>query len=126
MSAKQWKQASAIAIRGELRMLSLSERALDSRRETCVDGYCTGPFEGHSRLHRPKFATLYPGYDRITHRARQCGEFPHAGGRVPEYDTDDIREVLEYPYRIIYRILSDRVDVLAVVHGARRLPDAPA
>ncbi len=64
--------------------------------------------------------------DRITHRTRQCGEFPHAGGRVPEYDTDDIREVLEYPYRIIYRILSDRVDVLAVVHGARRLPDIPA
>jgi plasmid stabilization system protein ParE len=64
--------------------------------------------------------------DRITRRARQCGEFPLAGARVSEYDADDVREVLEYPYRIIYRILPDRVDILAVVHGARRLPDAPA
>ena len=64
--------------------------------------------------------------DRIIRRTRQCEEFPLAGGRVPEYDVDDIREVLEYPYRIIYRVLPDRVDVLAVVHGARRLPESLA
>ena len=70
----------------------------------------------------PQYATSM--VDRITRRAEQSGKFPLAGSKVPEYDEDDIREVLEYPYRIIYRILSERVDILAVVHGARLLPDA--
>jgi toxin ParE1/3/4 len=63
--------------------------------------------------------------DRIIRRADQCEAFPESGGRVPEYAADDVREVLESPYRIIYRILHDRVEVLAVVHGARRLPELP-
>jgi toxin ParE1/3/4 len=63
--------------------------------------------------------------DRITRRAEQCGTFPLAGSKVPEYDADDIREVFESPYRIIYRVLPDRVDILTVVHGARLLPAAP-
>jgi len=36
----------------------------------------------------------------------------------------DYLEVLEAPYRIVYRIKSeDQVDALAVFHGAQRLPD---
>ena len=41
---------------------------------------------------------------------------------VPEYAAPDIREVIERPYRIIYRIKSDQIDILAVVHGAQLLP----
>jgi len=63
--------------------------------------------------------------DRITRRSQQCGTFPMMAGKVPEYDRDDVREVLEYPYRIIYRVLPERVDILTVIHGARRLPDIP-
>jgi plasmid stabilization system protein ParE len=63
--------------------------------------------------------------DRIICRARQCEEFPLSRSRVPEYSADDIREILEYPYRIIYCVRPDRVEILAVVHGDRRLPDAP-
>jgi toxin ParE1/3/4 len=37
----------------------------------------------------------------------------------------DIREVIERPYRIIYRIREDRIDVLAVVHSAQVLPPQP-
>lgn len=60
--------------------------------------------------------------DRITRRTQQCGQSPWIAGKVPEYDTNDIREVLEYPYRIIYRVRQYRVDILAVIHGARQLP----
>ena len=60
--------------------------------------------------------------DRVIRRARQCGDFPLAGGRVDEFDDDSIREVIELPYRIIYRIRTDRVDIVAVLHGARQLP----
>jgi plasmid stabilization system protein ParE len=60
--------------------------------------------------------------DRITRRTKQITNFPLLGGKVTEYDADDIREVLEGPYRIIYRVLPDRAEVLAVVHGAQLLP----
>jgi len=40
---------------------------------------------------------------------------------VPEYSAEDIRELIEKPYRIFYQIKPDQIDVLAVVHGARLL-----
>jgi plasmid stabilization system protein ParE len=46
-------------------------------------------------------------------------EFPFSGRRVPEYDIDQIREVIEGPYRIIYHIKPDQIDVLAVIHGSQ-------
>ncbi len=57
--------------------------------------------------------------DRLTSRSRQIGAFPLSGRRVPEYDTDEIREIIEGQHRVIYRIKSDQIDVLAVIHGAR-------
>ncbi|MGH7567161.1 MAG: type II toxin-antitoxin system RelE/ParE family toxin [Gemmatimonadota bacterium] len=56
--------------------------------------------------------------DQLTSRSKQIG----SGRMVPEYEADDVREVIEGSYRIIYRILTDRVDVVAVIHGARELP----
>jgi plasmid stabilization system protein ParE len=32
---------------------------------------------------------------------------------------DQIREVIEGPYRIIYHIKPDQIDVLAVIHGSQ-------
>ena len=34
---------------------------------------------------------------------------------------DQIREVIEGAYRIIYRIKPDQIDVLAVIHAARNV-----
>ena len=61
--------------------------------------------------------------DRITRRSEQIAEQPHSGRKVPEYDAGDIRELIEKPYRIIYRIKPNQIDVVAVIHGARLLPD---
>ena len=63
--------------------------------------------------------------DRITRRAEQCGKWPLAGARVPEYEQDDVREVLQRPYRIIYQVRASQVDIVAVIHGARLLPPDP-
>ena len=63
--------------------------------------------------------------DKVTRRSRQIGAFPRSGRMVPEYRDIDIREVVEPPYRVVYRVTPDRVDVLAVFHGARLLPDDP-
>ena len=59
--------------------------------------------------------------DRLTSRSEQIAAFPKSGRRVPEYEAEDIREIVERPYRIIYRVKSDQIDILAVVHGARQI-----
>ena len=60
--------------------------------------------------------------DRLTKRSEQIAMFPKSGRMVPEYEVPDIREVIERPYRIIYRIKAEQIDILAVVHGAQLLP----
>lgn len=63
--------------------------------------------------------------DRITARSRQIASFPESAPVVAEYADPAIREVVEGPYRVIYRVQSDAVVVLAVIHGARLLPPEP-
>jgi plasmid stabilization system protein ParE len=63
--------------------------------------------------------------DRITRKTELLAEFPRLGAEVPEYEDESIREVLEHPYRIIYRVRGDQAEVLSVVHGARQLPPNP-
>jgi toxin ParE1/3/4 len=63
--------------------------------------------------------------DRLTRRSQQIGKFPFSGRRVPEYDMDQIREVIEGSYRVIYYIKSDQIDVLAVIHGAMNILETP-
>lgn len=61
--------------------------------------------------------------DEITRRSEQVADQPFSDRKVPEYDAQDIRELIEKPYRIIYRIKPDQIDVLAVIHGAQLLPE---
>ncbi len=60
--------------------------------------------------------------ERLTSRTEQLAAFPHSGRAVPEYEGQNIREVIESPYRIIYKVDADQVNVLAVVHGQQMLP----
>jgi len=60
--------------------------------------------------------------DRLTNRSRQLNALPNTGRRVAEYDQDDIRELLERPYRIIYRIKPEQIDILTVMHYRQILP----
>jgi plasmid stabilization system protein ParE len=63
--------------------------------------------------------------DRLIRRSEQIATFPQSGRIVPEYGAPDIGEVIERPYRIIYRIKAAQIDVLAVVHSAQLLPPEP-
>ena len=60
--------------------------------------------------------------DRITQRSQQISTQPFSGRKVPEYEAEDIRELIEKPYRIIYRLEQGKIDILAVIHGAQLLP----
>jgi plasmid stabilization system protein ParE len=59
--------------------------------------------------------------DTILAAEIRIGEYPTAGGLVRERLRKDIRQVHRYSYRIIYRILVTRIDVLTVIHEKRQL-----
>lgn len=61
--------------------------------------------------------------DRITRCAEQIGQLPHGGHVVAKYRLGGVREVLERPYRILYRIRADEIEVLSVMHYRQLLPD---
>ena len=60
--------------------------------------------------------------DRLTRRSQKLADHPLLGARAEKYERQDIREVLVKPYRMFYRVKSDQIDILAVIHGARELP----
>ena len=69
----------------------------------------------------PLYATRM--IDRLTQHVDQLMSHPLSGRAVPNYDDIHLRELIVHPYRLIYRIKGDRIDVIAVFHGARQLPE---
>lgn len=60
---------------------------------------------------------------RIVVLAETIAEFPMTGRIVPEYQRDDLRERVFQSYRIVYRVKPEVVEIVAIVHGARLLPE---
>jgi toxin ParE1/3/4 len=58
---------------------------------------------------------------RIVTLTRKLEKFPFAGRKVPEFEDENLREVIAYSYRIIYRVEAAEVIVAAVIHGKRNL-----
>ena len=48
--------------------------------------------------------------------------FP-VGRRVPERQTDAIREIILSPYRIVYRLRGEVAEVVTVFRASRLFPD---
>ena len=67
----------------------------------------------------------YRTVGQIIEQAENISHHPRKGRKVPEYERDDIREVFHHPYRIIYLLKDDTIEILSVIHGARLLPDDP-
>lgn len=49
---------------------------------------------------------------------------PEMGRMVPEFDEPSIRELVVRPYRLVYRVKEEFVDILAVVHSRRAMTEA--
>jgi toxin ParE1/3/4 len=52
-------------------------------------------------------------------------KLPEIGRKVPEADDPDVREIIFQNYRIIYRILHETVQIIAVIRGSRDLAKWP-
>ena len=60
--------------------------------------------------------------DRLTRRVAQLAAHPHSGRIVENWRREDLRELIEAPYRIIYLIGPDRIDIMTVRDTRRVLP----
>ena len=57
---------------------------------------------------------LISSMDRLT-------DFPFSGRVVPEYEVKEIREIIDPPYRILYRVYRDRIEIVSVIHSRQTL-----
>jgi toxin ParE1/3/4 len=53
----------------------------------------------------------------IIEKSEGLNDFPAIGRTVPELEDPDIRELIVYSYRLIYKVTSGRVEVLTLIHG---------
>jgi toxin ParE1/3/4 len=47
--------------------------------------------------------------------------FPESGRIVPEYNLSNVREIIYQNYRIVYRVKSEIIEIVTIVHSARLL-----
>lgn len=59
---------------------------------------------------------------RLIQRSLELERPPLLGKRLTRYVNADIRELLERPYRLIYRVLTDRIEIVTVMHYRQLMP----
>lgn len=57
--------------------------------------------------------------ERKFNAVERISEFPGIERMTPEADDPEIKEILVHNYRVIYRIYTDNILILAIVHSAR-------
>jgi len=61
---------------------------------------------------------------KLKRRAESLCRFPNRGRMVPEIGREDVREIIEGNYRIVYRVKKDRLDILTIFEGHKPLQSA--
>ena len=69
----------------------------------------------------PRVAELVVG--RIIQAVERLRIFPESGRKVPERNDPEIREVIESPYRVVYRVRAGTVEIATVFRASRLFPD---
>lgn len=65
--------------------------------------------------------------EAIVAHLRVLEKFPRFGRVVPEFDRDDLREIIHGAYRVIYQVneTDQRIEVARIWHAARGTPELP-
>jgi toxin ParE1/3/4 len=64
--------------------------------------------------------------DRLQYKINSLKYFPERGRRVPELldkNIKDYRELIETPWRIIYKIENNDVNIITIIDGRRNVQD---
>lgn len=63
--------------------------------------------------------------NKIINHVTQVAKFPESGRVVPEFQDENIREIIRKPYRIVYRINKKKilVEIVRIWHSARGIPE---
>jgi plasmid stabilization system protein ParE len=73
------------------------------------------------RIEQDRAAWSQPGATRLAaalfDRSERLALFPNSGRMLPEFQSPNLREVIEQGYRILYQVFPDRVEVFGVVHS---------
>src|SRR5690606_22281641 len=59
---------------------------------------------------------------QLARRALELGELPAMGKQLERYRPVEVRELLERPYRLIYRVTPTQVEILTVLHYRQLMP----
>jgi len=59
---------------------------------------------------------------RLLEAVERLEHFPRSGRVVPELSDPQLREIIESPYRIVYRVRDETVEVLTVFRASRLMP----
>jgi len=57
-------------------------------------------------------------------KSENLKDFSKMGRVVPEIGNSNIRELLVYSYRLIYEISSDKIEIIAIIHGRQEFHKA--
>lgn len=71
-------------------------------------------------LDRPQ--TSQEWLDGLVRRVELLRDLPEQGRVVPEWHEPSVREVLHEPYRVIYEVFNDRIEILTLSHFRQGLP----
>jgi toxin ParE1/3/4 len=67
----------------------------------------------------PRHAELFAA--RVFQATERLEHFPRSGRVVPELGRDDLRELIVFSFRVIYRVRPDEAEILTIHHGAKLL-----
>ncbi len=66
----------------------------------------------------PNYASIV--ISKILSSLDRIKKYPSSGRIVPEINNDNFREIFIYSYRVVYRISSNILLILAVIHGKQQ------
>jgi plasmid stabilization system protein ParE len=64
----------------------------------------------------PMYAAAF--VQRVLDATALLADFPLLGRMVPEFSNGNLRELILQNYRIVYRVMGERVELLTILHGA--------
>ena len=76
------------------------------------------------RVDRPLAAAEW--YEGLVERVELLRDLPEQGRVVPEWHDPNVREVIYKPYRVIYEVFEDRLEILTLSHEREAHPRDPS